>query len=146
MNANIRITTAGAFGGKHELLQNGHGRVNLKDMVYKINIMCMISPTRHTHNAAAAVTSQTNKRHVVAVKQLILVMLVYIVSFVPMLLSMNLSGKSVWIVYLVYINNVANFFIYLAVNMDFRNETKVMINMILKKVRPTKEQNVFVLS
>ena len=106
----------------------------------------MLHAIRHVQNTTATVTSKTNKRHVVAVKQLILVMLVYIVSFVPMLLSMNLSGKSVWIVYLVYINNVANFFIYLAVNMDFRNETKVMINMILKKVRPTKEQNVFVLS
>ena len=48
----------------------------------------MISvPTRHTQNAAAAVTSQTNKRHTVAVKQLILVMLVYVISFVPLLVS-----------------------------------------------------------
>ena len=102
---------------------------------------------RYAQNAAAAVTSQTNKRHVVAVKQLILVMLVYVISFVPpLLLILNVSGAIVWFVYLLYINHVANFFIYLAVNKDFRNETKTMINAILKNVRPEKEQSVFVLS
>ena len=80
--------------------------------------------TRYTQNAAAAVTSQTNKRHVVAVKQLILVMLVYICSFVPLLLAVNVSWTSFWIVYLFFINHVANFFIYLAVNKEFRKETK----------------------
>ena len=109
--------------------------------------MCMISvTTRYAQNAAAAaVTSQTNKRHMVAVKQLILIMLVYIVSFVPILLVMNVPWISFWIVYLVYVNNVANFFIYLAVNTEFRNETKVMIDGIVKKVRPGKAQKIFVL-
>ena len=101
--------------------------------------------TRYAQNAAAAVTSQTNKRHMVAVKQLILIMLVYIVSFVPILLVMNVPWISFWIVYLVYVNNVANFFIYLAVNKEFRNETKSMINGALKRVRHGKEQNIFVL-
>ena len=80
----------------------------------------------------------------VAVKQLILVMLVYVISFVPLLLILNTSA-SAWIIYLLYINNVANFFIYLAVNKEFRNETKVVINVILKKMRPGKEQPIFVL-
>ena len=97
-------------------------------------------------NATAAVTSQTNKRHMVAVKELILVMLVYVIRFLPLLLTLNVSGAVVWFVYLLYINHVANFFIYLAVNKDFRNETKTMINAILKNVRPEKEQSVFVLS
>ena len=90
-------------------------------------------------------TSQTNKRHMVAVKQLILIMIVYVISFLPPLLVLNVSGTSEWYVYLLYINNVANFFIYLAVNKEFRNETKIMMNGILKKVRPGKEQTVFVL-
>ena len=101
--------------------------------------------TRHTQNAAAAVTSQANKRHMVAVKQLILIMLVYVASVVPALLVLNVHWISFWIVYLVYINNVANFFIYLAVNKEFRSETKNMINVILKKVRPEREQTIFVL-
>ena len=101
--------------------------------------------TRGAQNAAAAVTSQTNKRHVVAVKQLILIMLVYIVSFLPPFLLVNVPGTSVWIIYLIYMNYVANFFIYLAVNKEFRNETKNMINGVVKKVRPGKEQDIFVL-
>ena len=90
-------------------------------------------------------TSQTNKRHVVAVKQLILVMLVYVISFFPLLLAVNVPSVSFWIVYLMYINNVANFFIYLAVNKEFRNETKNMINVLLNKLRRRSEQEVFVL-
>ena len=90
-------------------------------------------------------TSQTNKRHTVAVKQLILIMLVYVISFVPALLALNVPSISYWITYLMYINNVANYFIYLAVNKEFRNETKNMINAILKKVRPGKEQTIFAL-
>ena len=82
----------------------------------------------------------------VAVKQLILVMLVYVTSFVSPLIALNAPWTSFWIVYLLYINNVANFFIYLAVNKDFRNETKALINVILKKVRPGKEQKIFVVS
>ena len=100
---------------------------------------------RYAHNAAAAVTSQTNKRHMVAVKQLILILLVYVISFVPALLVLNVTWISFWIMYLVYINNVANFFIYLAVNKEFRNEAKVTINMIIQKVRPGAEQKIFVL-
>ena len=81
----------------------------------------------------------------VAVKQLILIMLVYVISFVPPLLALNTPWMSFWITYLMYTNNVANFFIYLAVNTEFRSETKVMINGIVKKVRPGKEQKIFVL-
>ena len=81
----------------------------------------------------------------VAVKQLILLMLVYVLIFLPPLLIVKASGVSHWIVYILYINNVANFFIYLAVNQEFRNETKVMISVVLKKVRPGKEQKIFVL-
>ena len=81
----------------------------------------------------------------VAVKQLILIMLVYVISFMPLILILNVPGTSAWISYLMYTNNVANFFIYLAVNMEFRNETKKMINGILDKVRHGAEQEVFVL-
>ena len=101
--------------------------------------------TRSALNTAAAVTSQTNKRHMVAVKQLVLVMLVYVISFMPALLAANVPSTSFWIAYLLYINNVANFFIYLAVNKEFRNETKNIINVLLDKLRRRSEQEVFVL-
>ena len=81
----------------------------------------------------------------VAVKQLILIMLVYVISFAPVLLALNLPWISVWILYLLFVNNVANFFIYLAVNKEFRNETKIMIGVILRKMRNGKEQTIFVL-
>ena len=61
-------------------------------------------------------TSQINRRHVVAVKQLLLVMLVYVISFLPLILMLNQAGASFWFIYVMYTNNVANFFIYLAVN------------------------------
>ena len=80
----------------------------------------------------------------VAVKQLILILIVYIVSFLPSFLIS--IGISVWTIYLLYINHVANFFIYLAVNTEFRNETKAMINIIWKKkVRPCQEETIFAL-
>ena len=101
--------------------------------------------TRYAQNTAAAVTSESNKRHMVAVKQLILIMLVYVISFMPLILILNVPGTSDWIVYLFYINHVANFFIYLAVNKEFRNETKIMANAISKKVRPGKEKKIFAL-
>ena len=107
--------------------------------------MIYVTTLRHAQNAAAAVTSQKNTRHMVAVKQLILIMIVYVISFLPPLLVLNVSGTSEWYVYLLYINNVANFFIYLAVNKEFRNETKIMIGVILRKMRNGKEQTIFVL-
>ena len=81
----------------------------------------------------------------VAVKQLVLIMLVYVISFLPVLLAFNVPWISLWILYLLFINNVANFFIYLAVNKEFRNETKIMIGVILRKMRNGKEQTIFVL-
>ena len=81
----------------------------------------------------------------IAVKQLILIMIVYIVSFLPPFLLVNVPGTSVWIIYLIYMNYVANFFIYLAVNAEFRNEAKNMVNIIVKKVRCTSGQEIFVL-
>ena len=80
----------------------------------------------------------------VVVKQLILIMLVYVISFMPPILALNVPWISFWIVYIMYINHVANFFIYLAVNTDFRNETKIMINIILKKGRLEQERTIHV--
>ena len=100
--------------------------------------------TRYAQNAAAAVTSQTKKRHMVAVKQLILIMLVYVISFVPALVALNVKSLSLWYTYLLPVNHVANFFIYLAVNTEFRNEAKNMMNIALKKVRSGKQQTMHV--
>ena len=70
----------------------------------------------------------------VAVKQLLFIMLVYVISFLPLLLMLNQIGASFWFIYAMYINNVANFFIYLALNKEFRNETKTVIELVLKKM------------
>ena len=39
----------------------------------------------------------------VALKQLILILLAYVISFVPLVLILNVPGTSAWIVYLMYI-------------------------------------------
>ena len=69
-------------------------------------------------------------------KQLILIMLVYIASFVPLIVMVNSVAIAVRLTDLYFINHVSNFFIYLSVNKEFRKEAKNMMNMVMKKVRP----------
>ena len=77
--------------------------------------------------APQAMTSQTNRRHMVAVTQFILITVVYVIAF----LSLNLHRHGVipvrFIFLLYYINHLSNFFIYLAVNKEFRNEAKKLV-------------------
>ena len=82
-----------------------------------------------------ATKSETNRRHVVAVTQLILITFVYVVSFVPLTLDMNDVGTISLLAYAYYINHVSNFYIYLAVNKEFRKEAQNLVNIILAKVR-----------
>ena len=95
-----------------------------------------MSITRNEAGNTAAATAQTNKRHRIAMKQLILIMLVYIASFVPLILMVNSVAIAVRLTDLYFINHVSNFFIYLSVNKEFRKEAKNMMNMVMKKVRP----------
>ena len=85
----------------------------------------------------AAVNVQTNKRHRVAMKQLVLIMLVYVTSFVPMTVAVNDVSTALWLSDLYFLNHMSNFFIYLSVNKEFRKEAKNMVNKIVKKVRST---------
>ena len=75
--------------------------------------------------APQAMTSQTNRRHMVAVTQFILITVVYGISFVALALNINGVGtNSKYLAFVYYINHLSNFFIYLAVNKEFRNEAK----------------------
>ena len=102
----------------------------------------MTSQKQTTAKAAAA---QTQRRHLTVVKQLVLIMLVYVIAFASIVPISNGTGVSTWIFYIYYVNHVVNFFIYLAVNKEFRNATKNMINVIAKKVRPDNAQPIFTL-
>ena len=70
----------------------------------------------------------------VAVTQFILITVVYVISFIPLLLHINGNLPYKIVLYFYYINHISNFFIYLAVNKEFRRETKKLLNVILKKV------------
>ena len=75
--------------------------------------------------APQAMTSQTNRRHMVAVTHFIIIItVVYVISFLPVTLSVNDFAAKDSIIYLYYINHLSNFFIYLAVNKEFRGEAK----------------------
>ena len=87
-------------------------------------------------NSKSAVTVQTNKRHKIAMKQLVLIMLVYVTSFVPLTVGINNVSTARWLGYLYFLNHISNFFIYLSVNTEFRKEAKNMASTMMKKVRP----------
>ena len=76
---------------------------------------------------SASVTSQRCKRHRVAVTQLILIMGVYVISFLPVVLLLNDVTALPNIGYVYFINHVGNFFIYLAVNSEFRKQVKQLV-------------------
>ena len=88
-----------------------------------------------SENVKASVTPQSNRRHLVAVVQFILIMVVYVISFVPIIAFLNgvTRHRSLW--YMYQINHVSNFFIYLAVNKEFRKEAKSLVDAIRKKVQ-----------
>ena len=77
-------------------------------------------------------TLQTNKRHKVAVTQVILIATVYVISFTPLTLFWNGVLSSPLFAYFFYVNNISNFFIYLAVNKEFRKEAKNLVKVVMK--------------
>ena len=81
----------------------------------------------------------------VAVTQFILITVVYVISFIPLLLHINGNLPYKIVLYFYYINHISNFFIYLAVNKEFRKEAKRLVNVIVKKVRPNHAPPVFIL-
>ena len=83
------------------------------------------------------------RRHVTAVTQMILIMVVYISCFTPLILAIN--GIGTLTAYAYYINHVINFFIYLAVNKEFRKEVKVLMSKLLRKESSANVGSVFTL-
>ena len=83
--------------------------------------------TAVNHSAVQAMTSQTNRRHMVAVTQFILITIVYVIAFLSLALNNNKIVNSPFLYLIYYINHLSNFFIYLAVNKEFRNEAKNLV-------------------
>ena len=81
----------------------------------------------------------------VAVTQFILITVVYVISFIPLVLQINGNLKYKIVLYFYYINHISNFFIYLAVNKEFRKETRKLVNVMVKTVRPSYQQSIFAL-
>ena len=77
-----------------------------------------------------------NRRHLKAILQLMLVTSFFVISFVPLYIFMFGIFRNKLFLSLYYINHVSNFLIYLAVNKEFRNETKILLNALMKRVRP----------
>ena len=78
-----------------------------------------------------------------AVTQLILIMIVYVSCFTPAILILNHMSPSPLVYYLYYINHVSNFFIYLAVNKEFRKEVKLLMNKLFRKETSVSTVTVF---
>ena len=69
-----------------------------------------------------------------AVTQFILIAVVYVISFIPPMLVLNDVVQNELMMYFYFINHVSNFFIYMAVNKEFRKEFKNLVNVIRAKV------------
>ena len=69
-----------------------------------------------------------------AVAQFILIAIVYVISFIPPMLVLNGVVQNELMMYFYFINHVSNFFIYMAVNKEFRKEFKNLVNVIRAKV------------
>ena len=80
-----------------------------------------------------ALTQQSNRRHIVAVTQFILITVVYVISFVPLFVFLTGIVDGYFLLYFYNFNHISNFFIYLAVNKEFRKETKILVNAIMNK-------------
>ena len=89
------------------------------------------------------VKSVQNKRHKVVVTQFICIMALYVISFLPLVLLINNPSLPRFVGYIYFINHVGNFFIYLAVNSEFRKQVK---QLVLKITRRDGAATVFAMS
>ena len=85
--------------------------------------------------APQTIISKTNRRHMIAVTQFILITVVYVIAFLSLALFGNkiVDGRYIHLVY--YINHLSNFFIYLAVNKEFRGEAGKLGKTIIQRIR-----------
>ena len=72
----------------------------------------------------------------VAVTQFILITAVYVISFTPSMLLLNEIVNNKLLAYLFYVNNISNFFIYLAVSKKFRKEAKNVVKELMTRLQP----------
>ena len=91
------------------------------------------------------ITVQSNRRHILATTQFILIAAVYVISFIPTMLVLNDVTQIKLLLFFYYINHVSNFFIYLTVSSDFRKEAKNLLSVIIMKARPDNATRVFIL-
>ena len=69
----------------------------------------------------------------VAVTQVILIATFYVISFTPSTLGVISNAL---FAYFFYVNNISNFFIYLAVNKEFRKAAKNLVKVVMKREQP----------
>ena len=74
----------------------------------------------------------------VAVTQSIIITVVYVISFLSLSLNTNDVLANKYMIFAYYINHLCNFFIYLAVNKEFRNEVKTLMQTIRETMRCAK--------
>ena len=84
----------------------------------------------------ASISKRSNRRHMVAVKQVVLIMAANVISFVPLLLIGNEMIANEHLFYVYFINHISNFFIYVIISRDFRAEVQRLICNISKTVGP----------
>ena len=82
-------------------------------------------------------TQQRTAHHIKTLKLFIAVLTLYLMSFLPLMLTMALSlkGMETPTVYLYYINNVGNPFIYFIFISSFRNDVKALFGKWFLKIR-----------
>ena len=72
----------------------------------------------------------------VTVTQFILIAAVYVITFIPPLLNLYGIVNNNLLAYFCFVNNISNFFIYLAVSKKFRKEAKNVVKELMNRLQP----------
>ena len=111
-----------------------------RNMVVKIGVSApsgQVSEESQSYKATSQVASHQStdspRHHVTALTQMIIITVVYVSCFTPMVVILVGLSPGPFTVYGYFINHVINFFIYLAVNKEFRKEFKVLVKKLLRK-------------
>ena len=76
------------------------------------------------------------------VTQLVLILTVYVISFVAMALQMNVIVQDNMNVFIYFLNHISNFFVYVIVNSEFRKEARKLLGLVVEKVRGKRWQSI----
>ena len=77
-----------------------------------------------SHNAAGQMES---KLHVKTLKIYVAILVLFLATVIPVAILSRNTNANRWIVYIYYINNIGNPFIYYVFNDRFRDEVKVVL-------------------